>query len=241
MLIKEVVQNYKGKAKFVSENWGNSRLAKRYGIKKYPVVFVEEVLVAKPEDFGGWGQPTGKYAPWKEPANHEKFKQDVARMIDLTMRDRAKAAKAIQTQTESIAEITALPNLSAQDLQGQRIESADLSGKIVVVEFWATWCAPCRSTLNWLSELKQRHGDNLEVLAIAVESDEAEVRKLAQALNLSARVLMGTEAMAASFGTINSVPTMFVFDRQGKTATIFYGAPEDLHPKAERLLKSILQ
>ncbi|MEP7342878.1 MAG: TlpA disulfide reductase family protein [Acidobacteriota bacterium] len=241
MLIKEVVQNYKGKAKFVSENWGNSRLAERYGIKKYPVVFVEEVLVAKPEDFGGWGQPTGKYAPWKESASHEKFKQDVARMIDLTMRDRAKAAKVIQTQTESIAEITALPNLSAQDLQGQHIESASLSGKVVVVEFWATWCAPCRSTLNWLSELKQQHGDKLEVLAIAVESDEAEVRKLAQALNLSARVLMGTEAMAASFGTINSVPTMFVFDRQGKTATIFYGAPEDLHPKAERLLKSILQ
>lgn len=227
--------------KFVSENWGSSKLAERYGIKKYPVVFVEEVLVAKPEDFGGWGQPTGKYAPWKEPSSHEKFKQDVARMIDLTLRDRAKAAKVIQTQTESIAEIAALPNLSALDLLGQPVDSANLNGKVVVVEFWATWCAPCRPTLNWLSELKRQHGDSLEVLAVAVESNEAEVRKLAQALNLSARVLMGTEAMAASFGTINSVPTMFVFDRQGKTATIFYGAPEDLHPKAERLLKSLLQ
>lgn len=227
--------------KFVSENWGSSKLAERYGIKKYPVVFVEEVLVAKPEDFGGWGQPTGKYAPWREPASHEKFKQDVARMIDLTLRDRAKAAQTIQTQTESIAEITALPALSTQDLQGQPVEVGNLSGKVVVVEFWATWCAPCRSTLGWLSELKQQHGDNLEVLAIAVESNEAEVRKLAQALNLSARVVMGTEALATSFGTINSVPTMFIFDRQGKTATIFYGAPEDLHPKAERLLKSLLQ
>ena len=241
MLIKEVVQNYKGKVNFVSENWGSSRLAERYGIKKYPVVFVNEVLVAKPEDFGGWGQPTGKYAPWKEAANHENFKKDITRMIDLTMRNRTKAAKAIRTQTDSISEITSLPKISTQDLQGSLVESPNLAGKVVIVEFWATWCAPCRTTLGWLNDLKQRYGDNLEVLTMAVESDEAEVRKLAQALNLKTRVVMGTEAMAAAFGTINTVPTMFVFDQKGKTAMIYYGAPEDLHLKAERLLKSLFQ
>jgi len=76
---------------------------------------------------------------------------------------------------------------------------------------------------------------------VAIESEEAEVLKQAQSLKQPPRVVMGTEALAASFGAISSVPTMFVFDRQGKTATVFYGAPENLHSKAERLLDSLLK
>jgi hypothetical protein len=84
-------------------------------------------------------------------------------------------------------------------------------------------------------------GGSVEVVTVAIESEEPEVRKQAQSLKLAPRVVMGTEALAASFGTISSVPTMFVFDQQGKTATVFYGAPEDLRLKAERLLNSLLK
>ena len=63
MLIKDVVQNYKGRVEFVNETYGNSALAARYGIKKYPVVFVDDVLVAKPEDFGWFGaEGKGKFS-----------------------------------------------------------------------------------------------------------------------------------------------------------------------------------
>ena len=57
---------------------------------------------------------------------------------------------------------------------------------MVVAEFWATWCPPCRGTLAWLGELKQRYGDRLAVLAMAVESDEADVRKIVQELGVAA-------------------------------------------------------
>jgi thiol-disulfide isomerase/thioredoxin len=171
-------------------------LAERYGVKRYPVVFVNEAMVARPEDFGGWGATTGKYHPWKSPANQAKFKKDLARMIDLTLRGRAPAPNEVQAQAEAVGEIAALPPLDLRDIEGRRIESANLADRVVIVEFWATWCPPCRSTLGWLGEV---------------------------------------------FGTISSVPTMFVFDRQGKTATVFYGAPEDLHQKAERLLNSLVK
>jgi cytochrome c biogenesis protein CcmG, thiol:disulfide interchange protein DsbE len=242
LLIKDVVASYKGRARFISQNWGDSKLAERYGVKRYPVVFVEEVLVAKPEDFGGWGRNTGRYAPWRDPANHTKFKLDLSRMIDLTLRGRAReAAGKSQARTETSAEIAALPLLTVQDIQGQPVESAGLVGRVVVIEFWATWCAPCRSTLNWLGEVKRRYGDQLEIVTIAVESEEPEVRKLLQSLNSPPRVVLGNEALAASFGTITSVPTMFVFDREGKTSEVFYGATEDLHAKAERLFTSLLK
>jgi thiol-disulfide isomerase/thioredoxin len=241
LLIKDVVESYKGRVRFVNENWGDSKLAERYGVKRYPVVFVNEAMVARPEDFGGWGSTTGKYHPWRDPANHARFKKDLARMIDLTLGGRAPAPKSVQARTEAVSEIAALPPLDLRDIEGQRIESANLAGRVVIVEFWATWCPPCRSTLDWLGEVKQRYGDRVEVVAVAIESEEAEVRKQAQSLKQPPRMVMGTEALATSFGAISSVPTMFVFDRQGKTATVFYGAPEDLHSKAERLLDSLLK
>jgi len=235
------VANYQGRVRFVNENWGDSKLAERYGVKRYPVVFVDEALVARPEDFGGWGAKTGKYHPWKEQANQAKFKKDLARMIDLTLRGHATMVKKDQAAPEAAREIASLPTLDARDIEGERIVSADLAGRVVIVEFWATWCPPCRSTLGWLGEVKQRFGDRVEVVTVAIESEEAEARKLAQSLNRPPRVVMGNESLAASFGAISSVPTMFVFDRQGNTATVFYGAPEDLHLKAERLLDSLLK
>ena len=236
-----MVQSYGGRARFVSENWGDSKLAERFGIEKYPVVFVEDALVARPEDFGGWGRNEGRYAPWRDPANHAKFKRDLARMIDLALRDGNVAAVGNKTQPAAGIEITELPSFAFEDLKGDKVESASLAGKVVVVEFWATWCVPCRSTLDWLAQVKRRYGDKVEVVAIALESEEAKVRQMTESLEASARVAVGSEKTAARFGTITSVPTMFVFDRQGKVASVFYGAPPSLHQKAGRLLDSLLK
>lgn len=235
MLAKDVVAEYQGRVRFVSENWGNSRLARRYGIKRYPVIFVDDALLARPEDFGGWGRNKGKYHPWREPASHARFRDDLRHMIDLTLQGRAPATK--QILSESAREITALPTLSAADLSGQSVVAAELAGRVVIVEFWATWCGPCRSTLGWLGELKQRYGEKLEIVTVAVESEEVEVRQQIATLKNPLRVVLGTEELAAAFGGITSVPTMFIFDSQGNTAQIFYGAPEDLHTRAEALLR----
>ena len=224
----------------MSEDWGTSKLAKLYGIQKYPVVFVDDVLVVRPEDFGGWGAKEGKYYPWREAANQERFKTDLAQMIDLIRLNR-KYELVKNQPTATVRELAALPQLSAQTLDGQAIETARLSGKVTVVEFWATWCGPCRSTLKWLAALKPRYGDNLEVITIALDSKAEEVQKLLQSLNVTIPVVMGKTEVAAPFGTVTSVPTMFVFDRQGKTASVFYGAPKDLHQKASAIIEGLLK
>ena len=58
------------------------------------------------------------------------------------------------------------------DQQGKPVTAAEVEGRVVLVEFWATWCPPCRSTLEWLSALQRQHGDRIAVLALAVESPE---------------------------------------------------------------------
>lgn len=237
--MKEVAQRHPGKVRFVSENWGDSKLAERYGIKRYPVVFVNEVLVAKPDDFG-WGGEKGRYKPWANPANHEKFRNDLERMIAVAFRDQTELARQFEVKPGA-GEISALPNFSAQDLQGKSLTPAMLSGKVVIVEFWATWCPPCRSTLDWLGELKHRYRDKLTVLAISVESEEADVREFGKTIDPAVSLSLGSEALISSFGNITAVPTMYVFDQQGKVVGIFYGATDDLHGKTEGILGSLIK
>src|SRR5262245_66689388 len=105
-------------------------------------------MVARPEDFGGWGATTGKYHPWKSLANQAKFKKDLARMIDLTLRGRAPAPEKVQAQAEGVGEIAALPPLDLRDIEGRRIESANMAGRVGIGEFWASWWSPRRWTVG---------------------------------------------------------------------------------------------
>lgn len=238
MLIKEVAQDYQGQVEFVSENWGESKLADRYGVKRYPVVFVDDVLVAGPGDFG-WMGTKGKYAPWRDEINHERFKKDLKGMIELVRRGEKPLATSDSSGFEG--EVATLPRLNVRDLQGRPIESTALRGKVVIVEFWATWCPPCRTTLAWLGETRRKYGDQVVILAVATDSEEADVRRLSAELNLTVTVIMGSPELLSPFGSLGSVPRMFVFDRQGKTAGAFYGAAPDLHEKVNRLIDTLIR
>jgi thiol-disulfide isomerase/thioredoxin len=242
LLIKDVVQGYGDRAEFVSENWGDSQLAERYGVKRYPAVFVDDILIASPNDFGGWADARGgKYVPWREKKNHDKFQSDLSRMIDQLLKgDRALAIEG-RTKTTEDDDIAKLPSLNTKDLDGQTLDGTTLAGKVVVVEFWATWCPPCRTTLSWLGDLKRKSPDRVVVVAVAVESEEAQVREFAKALNVPVNFVMGSPELIVPFGTLGSVPRMFVFDSKGKTAGIFYGAAPDLHEKAGKLIDSLVK
>ena len=225
------------------ENYGDSTLAKRFGVTRYPAIFVGDVLAAKPKDFGfygkGEGAGDGRYTPLKSAATHERFRADLKRTIELVLAGRSEAARAQASPAER-GEVATLPAFTLADLDGKPVSSEDLAGRAVLVEFWATWCPPCRGTLSWLGELRKRHGDRIAVLTVAVESDEADVRGLAKELDLPVRWAMGTLELARAFGDISALPTLFVFDRQGRTAAVFYGAPPELHAQAEAKLATML-
>lgn len=232
--------------RFVVENYGESELAKRFGVTRYPAIFVADVLVATPSDFGFYGKTKGaaggRYAPLKSAASHERFRADLTRMIDLVLAGRKEAARAAASPAKAEG-IAALPDVVITDLEGRALSRAGLAGRPVLVELWATWCPPCRGTLAWLGELKRRHGDRLAVVAIAVESPEADVRKLAGELGILGVPLvwtMGTPELVRAFGDVSAVPTLLVFDREGRAAGAYYGAPPGLHAEAEAQLAALL-
>ena len=227
----------------MSENYGDSKLAKRFGVTRYPAIFVDDVLVATPNDFGFYGkgerEEGGRYAPLKSAAAHERFRGDLKRMVGLLLAGRTDAARAHAAPAKT-GEIPAFPDVVLKTLDGKRVTRADLAGKVVLVEFWATWCPPCRGTLGWLGEVKKRYGDKITVLAIAVESEEASVRKLTKSLDLPLVWAMGSPEVARAFGDISAVPTLFLFDGTGRTAGAFYGAPPELHAQAEARVAALL-
>ena len=235
---------YPGRVTFVSENFGTSKLADRYGVKGYPAVFVDDVLVAVPRDFGYFGEVegTGRYAPWKNADNQAKFKADLVRMVDLILAGKKDVvSQEYGSNGSAVHELTGIPSFKLTDLAGKPLTAEQLAGRVVLVEFWATWCPPCRSTLQWLGELKQRYGDKLAVVTLAVESPADQVHSTAKSLSPNLRWAVADTPTAAAFGDITSVPTMFIFDRSGKTARVLYGAPPDLHDQAEVTLTGLME
>lgn len=236
------MQRFDGQARFVVENYGDSALARRFGVTRYPALFVDDVLVAKPKDFGfygkGEGSGDGRYTPWKTAASYERFQGDLSRMISLLLAGKREEAQAAATPAER--ELPRLPAFSLTDLDGKRLAAEELAGRVVVVEFWATWCPPCQGTLAWLGELKKRYGDRVAVIALAVESEEADVRRRATESALPFRWGLGTPEIARAFGDVSAVPTLFVFGPDGATAASYFGAPPTLHADAEARIGALL-
>jgi thiol-disulfide isomerase/thioredoxin len=202
------------------------------------------VLIAAPRDFGYFGEKdgTGRYAPWRNADNQAKFKNDLTRMIDLILSGKKDVVSRERAGTSaSMAAIASLPKFTLTDLSGKPLTAEQAAGRVVMVEFWATWCPPCRSTLEWLGDLKKKYGDNVAILAFAVESPEEKVRETVNSLSPDLHWAITDPATAQAFGDITAVPTMFLFDKSGKTATVMYGAPPDLHQQAEKVLDGLIK
>jgi glyoxylase-like metal-dependent hydrolase (beta-lactamase superfamily II) len=234
------VQQFGPRAKFIVENYGDSKLARRFGVTRYPAIFVNDILVATPSDFGFYGagqsKSGGRYAPLKSAESHARFQADLTKVIRLVLAGRGDAARAA-VPAQPAAAIAALPELHANDIDGKPVTKASLSGRVVAVEFWATWCPPCRGTLEWLDDAKKKYGDRLEVVTIAVESEPKAVKELLGRRTIN---LMATPEIGRAFGDVSALPTLFVFDRAGKTAGVFYGAPPGAHAAAERVIEEAM-
>jgi thiol-disulfide isomerase/thioredoxin len=234
LLAQEVVRGFNGKVKFAVEDFGASPRADRFGIDKYPAIFVDDALVSRPEDFYVWGggPQKGRYIPWTSVENRRKFQADLRRMIEIRLAGGQLAS--IPAPKGAPAE-RVLPAMQLTNLGGKTFTLKKLSGKPVVVEFWATWCPPCISTLTWLKQLDAKAA----VVGIAVESERAEVQRLVTQKQLPGEVVLGTPEIVEAFGGLPAIPTLLVADKNGKIVRTFYGAPPDLHQEIQKELDKL--
>jgi peroxiredoxin len=131
------------------------------------------------------------------------------------------------------------PRFVRPDLKGRRIDLDDYRGKVVLLNFWATWCAPCRVELPTFSSWQGRYGaEGLQVTAVAMDDDSAPVAKAARKLHLSFPVLMGDEKLGSDYGGVLGLPVTYLIGRDGKIAARFAGETglEQMESKVRELL-----
>ncbi len=123
---------------------------------------------------------------------------------------------------------TTPPDLVLRDLAGQSVPTSDWRGKVVVLDFWATWCAPCRKSLPHLSKLADEFGDQVLFVGVTGE-DRATVERFLVDNPSSYPILLDPDQQAAREFRVTNYPTLFVLDRQGKILEQFVGyQPEDV-------------
>ena len=109
------------------------------------------------------------------------------------------------------------PRLEVDDHDGKPISLDGAKGKIVLLNFWATWCGPCRAEIPDLIELQKKYKDQLRIIALATDEDEpAEVKKFAQKAGINYQIGMATDSLRVEYGGIPALPTSFIIDPEGR-------------------------
>ena len=104
------------------------------------------------------------------------------------------------------------PDFTLQDLDGKPFRLSELRGKPVILNFWATWCAPCRKEVPWLVELQNEYGkQGLEIVGVSVGGDEKGVRRFAEQMGINYRIVESDAQVTKDYDVWVLPTTVFVF------------------------------
>lgn len=117
------------------------------------------------------------------------------------------------------------PDFELRDSNGNMVRLSSFKGKVVLINFWATWCGPCKIEMPWFNEFHAALKDQgLVVLGVAMDDDGwSVVRPYIAAKRISYPILLGTDAVASLYGGVESLPTTLIVDREGRIAAVHIG------------------
>jgi cytochrome c biogenesis protein CcmG/thiol:disulfide interchange protein DsbE len=122
--------------------------------------------------------------------------------------------------TEPSKHRTAAADFTLKDADGASVKLSDYRGKVVLLNFWATWCGPCGVEVPWFTEFEQRYkSQGFAVLGVSMDEDGwSAVKPYVADHKINYRVLLGNDTIAQLYGGLDSLPTSFVIDKAGKVA-----------------------
>jgi thiol-disulfide isomerase/thioredoxin len=136
----------------------------------------------------------------------------------------------------------AAPDFQLTSIDGKTVKLSDFKGKAVVLNFWATWCAPCKIEIPWFVELQKQYGPNGLVI-VGVDMDDnpsaESIGKFAHEQDINYTVLLGNEKVADLYGGAEALPTTFYIGRDGKIVTRAFGLIS--HKEIEANIQSALK
>jgi peroxiredoxin len=133
------------------------------------------------------------------------------------------------------------PEFALKDANGKTVHLSEYRGKVVLLDFFATWCGPCKIEIPWFIEMERKNKDKgFAVLGVSMDDEGWEIVKpfLAQ-MGVNYRVVIGNDATGQLYGGVEALPTTFLIDRQGKIAATHVGlaSKRDFEDGVQQLLQ----
>jgi peroxiredoxin len=129
-------------------------------------------------------------------------------------------ARKTQGSVSMVGDVRGLraPDFELTSLDGKRVKLSDYRGKAVLLNFWATWCSPCKVEMPWFVDLQKKYGaDGLVVVGVAMDdTDTPKIAQFASEMGVNYPVLLGTDKVSEDYGNVQYLPTTFYIDREGK-------------------------
>jgi peroxiredoxin len=117
------------------------------------------------------------------------------------------------------------PDFSLASLDGKKLKLSDYRGKAVLLNFWATWCEPCKVEMPWFVDLQKKYGpQGLQVLGVAMDdAPTKDIADFAQKMNVNYPIVIGKEEVGTQYGGVQYLPSTFYISRDGKIIDRVFG------------------
>ena len=128
-------------------------------------------------------------------------------------------------EAQSVKNRKPAADFTLRDANGTAVKLSDYRGKVVLLNFWATWCEPCKIEMPWFVDMQKKYGpQGLQILGVAMDDAGAkEIGEFAKKLGVNYPIVLGKEAVGDQYGGLPYLPSTFYIDREGKVVDRIYG------------------
>lgn len=132
------------------------------------------------------------------------------------------------------------PNFQLKDFENKTVRLSEYRGKVVLLNFWASWCAPCQAEMPVFAKWQKQYAGKLQVLGISMDDDLSHAKSAARKLKVNYPVLAGSEQVGEAYGGIYGLPETFLIDSHGKVRAAFQGGNHlaAIHAEIKRLMSN---
>ena len=146
------------------------------------------------------------------------------------------------TASSAIAPATAAPDFTLHAMGGPNLRLKEQRGRVVMVNFWATWCAPCRQEMPHLNRLYEKYrGAGFVLLGVNVDDDTSKAADVAAKLGVTFPVLLDTEKTVSKLYDVSTMPSTMIIDRDGKVRYVHRGYLAGYEDNYEKQIRELLK